>query len=209
MTTRRSPLALLVPLALAVYPLLVFLGVERLGGRGLGLVALGVFGLLALVPVALDRSRLGAALRLAPLFLLWAAAAWSDEERLVMLAPALGSLAFASVFAVSLRGDESLVERFARAARRMDTLPPAAVRHCRRVTVLWTVFLAANGLANGALALFAPVGWWALWAGGLSYVLLALVAGAEYAYRLRVVVPVADREARELGLVPGDGRDAA
>ena len=109
----------------------------------------------------------------------------------------------ATLFLASLRpGRISWIERLARLIHRSQTLPPTAVRHCRGVTALWAGFLLLNGLVALALAIWGPLGWWALYTGLLAYVLMGLLMGAEYIYRILRVKPVAQAEAKALGLGP-------
>ena len=67
---------------------------------------------------------------------------------------------------------------------------------------MWAGFLLLNGLVALALAIWGPLGWWALYTGLLAYVLMGLLMGAEYIYRILRVKPVAQAEAKALGLGP-------
>ncbi|MFT5291551.1 MAG: putative membrane protein [Planctomycetota bacterium] len=202
--------AVILTLMVLAYPLLVYIGLERFGARWISLTALT---LVALQWFLMRGKRAGggqigstaqvtnSALRLVPLLGLWIAATISGDEHLLMLVPALGSFIFGLLFAASLSdGRVTWIERVARLTHDVSALPPRAVSHCRLVTGLWSVFLIANGLASGALALFGPRAWWAFYSGFLAYIFVGLLMGGEYFYRMKVVRPVADREARELGM---------
>jgi uncharacterized membrane protein len=103
-----------------------------------------------------------------------------DDRRLFLALPALTNLALLAHFAVSLR-TIPVAERFARAQE--DVLSPAQVVYCRAVTIVWCVFFIVNGGVTVALALLAPLGWWTLYAGGLSYVAVGTLAAGEVIVR--------------------------
>lgn len=71
------------------------------------------------------------------------------------------------------------------AAMMGETLDEKGLAYCRRVTVVWTVFLAFN-LAVAIASVFASAEFWALWNGCLSYVLMGLLFAGEYLVRRRV-----------------------
>jgi uncharacterized membrane protein len=94
--------------------------------------------------------------------------------------PALVSLALLLSFAASLAG-ESVVERLARV--QLGALGPEESRYCRRVTVVWCAFLLANGSIALWLAVWGTAGAWALYTGGIAYLLLGILFATEYTYR--------------------------
>jgi uncharacterized membrane protein len=104
--------------------------------------------------------------------------------RAALLPPVLVSLALLWSFGRSLApGRMPMIERF---ARRIDgDLSPARVAHCRGVTRVWCAFFASNAAVTTALALAAPVSWWALWTGALTYVAIGALLGGEYLLRRR------------------------
>ena len=176
--------ALSVALVLA-YPALVLLGLARLGARGLGLVLLVVLLPVQLIRLRGERRRhLAAALPL-PLSIaaILVCATIVEDHRLILALPVLINGALLAGFAASLRRPPSMIERFAR--MQVDELSPAEVAYCRRVTVLWCVFFGLNGLVTLALAVAAPMRWWALWSGGLAYAAMALLFAGEYLERKR------------------------
>lgn len=167
------------------YPLLVFLGLSRLGVRTLGLVLLAALVPLQLLRLRGERRRHLAAVLPLPLAIaaILLASALIEDHRLILALPVAVNVALLAGFAVSLRGPVSMIERFAR--MQVDDLSAAEVAYCRRVTVLWSVFFALNALATLALALAAPVRWWAAWSGGLVYLVMGLLFAAEYLERKR------------------------
>src|SRR5690606_1701831 len=86
------------------------------------------------------------------LLALFAAAALSGQPRLFLALPVLVNLGLLANFAASLRGEVSLVERFARLQE--PELPPGGPAYCRKVTIAWCVFFVANAGVSLALAVW-------------------------------------------------------
>jgi uncharacterized membrane protein len=165
-----------------LYPGIVYLALTRLGARAAGLLVAAAL----LVGLALRAkgerqkhavSALGVPLTLIGVALLGAV---FDDERMVLALPVIANLALLAHFGVSLR-TMPIVERFARAVD--DDVWPEQVVYCRKVTVLWCAFFAVNAVAITALALFAPLSWWTLYAGIGSYALVGLLVSVEYVVR--------------------------
>lgn len=175
-------LAVLNAVLVAGYPLAVYLGLLHLSSRSFGLLLM-----LLLVPGLAIKAR-GArredlwAVARVPLSVLSlvALAALFDDPRFVLALPVLINAALLYNFASSLR-TMPLVERFAR--MQDPQLGPDQVRYCRSVTRVWCVFFVLNGAVTAALAAFASVSLWALYTGLLAYVLIGLLAAAEYVVR--------------------------
>jgi uncharacterized membrane protein len=95
--------------------------------------------------------------------------------------PAAVSLAAASVFAATLLYPPSLIERLARL--REPDLPPTGQSYCRKVTIVWTVWLSANTIIAAALALAANDEAWAIWTGFIAYLVMGALFAGEMAVR--------------------------
>jgi uncharacterized membrane protein len=106
-----------------------------------------------------------------------------DNAELLLLYPLLVNLSLLVVFASSLFRERSLIETFARLHR--PELEPEEVRHCRRATWAWSAYFLFNVGVVAALTFFAPLGWWTLYTGVVSYVLSALVGLSELVVRIR------------------------
>lgn len=160
----------------------------------------------------------GAALGFAPLAMLALWLAWRSPLRLPLLAllalaAALGAthadlllqhyrwaylaqhagamLLFGVMFGRSLLpGQEPMVTRFARHAH--ASLTPRVARYTRAVTWAWTLFFAAMAAASVALFAAAPARVWALFADGLTPLLVLALFAAEYLVRLRAL-PAGER----------------
>lgn len=170
-------------LVIAGYPLVVYLGMTRWSPRTLALVLAA-----ALLPGLLLRLRSARREDLWPvlrvplsLLALFGLAALSGEQRLFMALPVLVNLGLLANFAASLRGEVSLVERFARMQE--PELPPGGPAYCRRVTIVWCGFFVANAAVSAGLALWAPVAWWTLYTGLVGYLLVGLMFTVEYVVR--------------------------
>jgi uncharacterized membrane protein len=95
--------------------------------------------------------------------------------------PVVVSGGFALLFGASLWRAPSLVERIAELHG--DVLSPTARRYCRRVTMVWTLWLVMNTLIAAALALAGSVAAWALWTGFVFYLITGLLFAGEMVLR--------------------------
>jgi uncharacterized membrane protein len=157
-----------------------------LGGIWLGLDRRA----LALALAALALWRWGGLLRgqgllllgLAAVGLVWLALVRSDLS--LKAYPICVNLGLLVLFGQSLWRPPTFVERLARLSD--GDLDEAAVRYTRRVTQVWCVFFIVNAGLSLAAALFASERVWALYTGGISYVLMGLLFGIEWLVRQRV-----------------------
>jgi uncharacterized membrane protein len=109
-------------------------------------------------------------------------AVWLDEARLFLLLPVGISVLLGLAFGRTLFGpDPTMVETFARL--QVGELPDDEVRYCRRLTVLWCAFFAANAAVAAWLALRGSVAQWALYTGIVSYALIGSLLVGEMVYR--------------------------
>ena len=98
--------------------------------------------------------------------------------------PVAVNLIMLTLFATSLKGEQSLVERLARLQD--PELSPRAVRYTRQVTQAWCLFFVVNGTIAAATALYGDLKLWTLWNGLLSYIALGVMFGGEYLLRQRL-----------------------
>lgn len=165
------------------YPLLIFAGLQWLEPRQVA----GLLAAALLLRVVSGRQRFSPELlrrlavpALAVAAVLGTTLLWNDPKALLFV-PALMNGALLVVFARSLRHGPPLIEVFARLQD--GELTPEQVRHCRGVTGVWCVFFAANAGICLGLALWAELWIWTLHTAFISYVLMALLFGAEYLLR--------------------------
>jgi uncharacterized membrane protein len=95
--------------------------------------------------------------------------------------PVLVHISMFIAFYGSLHTESSLIERFARLD--FPDMPPEIVTYTRNVTRVWSAFFAINILLCTALAVWAENSLWALYNGGIIYLLLGLMMISEYIWR--------------------------
>jgi len=179
---KMTPLGLAGAAFVFAYPAAVYFGLGHLGTRtlGLGLAALMVGGVMLRMSGkrrehAVAVARVPLTLALLPLL-----GGILDDRRYVLSLPVLANVILLAHFAASLRS-VSFAERIARTQE--EFLSPAQVAYCRAVTKSWCAFFVANGLISALLAAWAPVSWWTLYTGLISYALVGLLSAAEYVAR--------------------------
>lgn len=182
--TARAVVALAGGVVALAYPFVVYVGLTRgdVRAAALTLVAGAALGLAARLP-GLGLAR--AAGVLAPFVGVAALAglgAATQDGRFLLALPVLVNALLLAAFLLSLRG-EPMIERLARLID--PALPPERAAYCRRVTWVWCAFFLGNGALSAALAGLAPVAWWALWTGLLSYVAMGLLFAGEVVVRRR------------------------
>jgi len=96
------------------------------------------------------------------------------------LPPITVNVAFAVVFAATLRGGMPLIERFARRAG--ATITPEKARYCRRITAAWSIYLGVLAVAGACIALSRDEALGAWWAAA-DYVLVGGFFAVEFAWR--------------------------
>jgi uncharacterized membrane protein len=107
-----------------------------------------------------------------------------DSPLLLRWYPVLISSFMLALFGLSLKYGPPMVERLARLSE--PDLPDKAIRYTRQVTIAWCVFFLCNGLLAAALTLWAPLSWWTLYNGLISYGLMGLLFAIEWLLRQRV-----------------------
>ena len=166
------------------YPIAVWGAISFLGVRGAALVLL-VF----LFPIAIARRRVLRASAVGELVFITASTAaialismLTNDERWLLATPVLINVFLFIGFGASLRtGRTPAVEVFARAIH--PQLSPDRLQYCRRVTQMWCAFFLVNGSVALWLALFAPLRIWALYNGGIAYILMGTLFVVEYGVR--------------------------
>jgi uncharacterized membrane protein len=177
---------LLVTLATAAYPLLVYFGFGRWDPLWL---ALGLTALLFLRAWS-GRDPMWAVAGIGAL-LLGAATALGGSWTPLKLYPVMVSAVLLGVFGASLWRGPTVIERIARLAE--PQLPAEGVAYTRKVTIAWCGFFLANGTLSAATALWASEQFWLLYNGLLAYVLIAAFFGAEWLLRQRMRTRIGTR----------------
>ncbi|BAP42962.1 hypothetical protein NRB16_13275 [Pseudomonas sp. LJDD11] len=173
-------IGLLLVLIGVLYPFVVYFGIEHFAPWQFALLLGGLW--LARV---LTGERRTASLAMAVVALSFCALlALLDSPVLLRWYPVLISGFMLCLFGASLIQGPPVVERLARLSD--PDLPEVAIRYTRQVTWVWCGFFLFNGLTATVLTLWAPLHWWALWTGLLSYGLMGLLFAGEWIVRRRV-----------------------
>lgn len=171
--------------AIVLYPLLIlwllYYGQEYLAATCVaGIAVLAVLALLCK-----NRNKRKMFITLSALLVL-AAVRISGNPHYFKLYPLLVSGILLFQFAWSLHYPPSIIEQFARLAQRNKELPPQACAYCRKVTWVWVGFFCLNIVLSALTAICDNWGLWALYNGGISYILIGLLMGGEWLIRRRV-----------------------
>ncbi len=162
------------------YPVIVWLGLSRLGARGVSVMVLALLvPTLAIRLRKADRATFWSVLRVPIAILaLVVLGAVTDDPRFVLAMPVVINLVLLATFGETLRaGQVPIIERFARLVEK--DLSPTKQAHCRAWTVRWCVFFVLNGSIALGLGLFATTFVWAAYTGAIAYVLMGLMFAAE------------------------------
>lgn len=109
------------------------------------------------------------------------------ETSMLLYYPVAVNVLLLGLFFGSLFARQSLVERLARLSE--PDLPPEGVVYTRRVTQVWCLFFVCNGSFALYTCLKGDVSLWALYNGGISYLLIGLLMGIEWIVRKRLRKP--------------------
>ncbi|MCH7317998.1 septation protein IspZ [Acinetobacter sp. ANC 5659] len=90
------------------------------------------------------------------------------------------SLGALIIFALTLYRPPSMIERFARLVE--PDLPASGVVWTRKVTVVWCFFFAINAMI-ALVTVFAPMKYWIIYNGFVSYLLMGILFLGEYILR--------------------------
>lgn len=161
------------------YPLIVYFAYTRLETRTLAIALLVLYGISVAIRFRRSATEIRQLLRQhLGLAALIAIALATGNATVLLFMPVIVSGYLFWTFSASLRAGMPMIERFARIVE--DDLPDFTIPYCRKVTIVWCVFLAANALCVLILALAAPIEWWALYAGLISYLLIGTIVIGEF-----------------------------
>lgn len=187
MTAGRSAPAAISHLLFALYPILIFAGLQFLDPRTVGAVVLVTLAVRyrhnALRLVSSLSFWQWLALALPPL--LGLAVIATNSETLLRLFPASISASMFILFSATLLRPPTMVERFARLHN--PELSPTAVRYTRHVTEVWCLFFVFNGAIAAYTALAASRESWALYNGFIAYLLMGTLFAGERVVRRRLM----------------------
>ncbi|MHC8337166.1 COG4648 family protein [Pseudomonas sp. HLT2-19-2] len=167
-------------LAGLLYPFAVYFGMEHFAPWQFGLL----LGSLWLARALLGARRPGSLWMAITAIVFCLLLALFDSPLLLRWYPVLISAFMLGLFGLSLKYGPPMIERLAR--MREPQLPTKAIVYTRQVTIVWSVFFLCNGLLAAALTLWAPLSWWMLYTGLISYGLMGLLFAIEWLIRQRV-----------------------
>lgn len=177
----------LTALVTALWPLIIFAAVIADVWRYVLPVLAGVMGLKLITSLKARAAgplvRVGLVLAALALVLCLLSLAFSAIG-FMFYYPVAVNLIMLAVFASSLKGEQSIVERLARLQD--PNLSPRGVRYTRNVTKAWCVFFVLNGAIAATTALIGDLKLWTWWNGLLSYGAMGLMFGGEYLLRCRL-----------------------
>ena len=104
-----------------------------------------------------------------------------NDQRFILQLPVIISFFLLVSFTLTLKKPPSMIERF---ARLLDPdLPDEEVLYCERVTQVWIVFFAFNGIVAEVFVLREDVAGWALFTGLIAYIIMGIIFTVEYIVR--------------------------
>jgi uncharacterized membrane protein len=160
------------------YPFIVYFGIKTLPPSFFGLVLIALLALRFGVLIKADRPVLLPVLLILMGYAV--ATAVSGNTQMLLFYPALVNFCLCAVFANSLRQEESLLLRIARArgVPIVDHLP----LYLYRLTALWAVFFAINGMV-AVWTITVSMEVWTLYNGLISYFIVGALIGGELLFR--------------------------
>lgn len=176
-------LRLVAAVGLLAYPFAMFFALNGRGPRFAALLMLALIAPAAVVRFARRESGSAATIVWIPLITvgLLSMSALLDDAGFALLVPAAVSTVLLAAFGATLVSGTPMVERFARLQH--PDLSAPEVAWCRLWTVLWCGFFVANATVSVVLALLASHRVWAIYNGGVAYVLMGLMFAVEWAIR--------------------------
>jgi uncharacterized membrane protein len=161
------------------YPLIVYYAYTRLETRALAILLFALYAISIAIRFRGSAAEIWLVLRQhIGLAVLIAIALVTGNSTVLLFMPVIISLYLLWTFSASLRSGMPMIERFARIVE--DDLPDFTIPYCRKVTIIWCAFLAGNALCVLILALAAPLEWWALYSGLISYLLIGTIFLGEF-----------------------------
>jgi len=172
-------------LLFATYPVLIYLGLRYFDPRWVALLLIVAAGS-RLLGNRFPRRYLvlwGSAIVVASGFTLL-----TGSDLGVLLYPVLVNMVLLILFGASLSQPPTIIESLARLQD--PDLPEAGVRYTRKVTQVWCLFFAVNGMIALSTVFLATQGfgreWWLLYNGLIAYVLMGTLFAGELLVRRRV-----------------------
>lgn len=181
-TRRQIAMGAMALVGIVGTPILAAAGLERWEPRTLGWLGLAIGAVTIGLRSLWGRpSAATLAIQYGPGIALLAAVVVSNDRLGLLLLPALVNLYLAVGTGWTLTTERSLVERVG--AFIQPHMPEFTRSYCHKVTVLWTLFFAANVLGIAWLALAREQSEWLLYSSRLYFVVVALLTAFEFCFR--------------------------
>jgi uncharacterized membrane protein len=168
--------------ALLLYPFAVYFGIQVLEPWKILAVLLAVL-LLRFCLFPTERLEGNAFAGLGVLYCVFAI--WHNSEISLRLYSVGVYVCLLLLFALSLVSPPSAFERLARFQH--PNLSSQSILYTRKVTLVWCIFFTGNGLIAAGTAVWANSFWWGLYNGFIAYLLMGILMGAEYLFRIRTL----------------------
>lgn len=110
-----------------------------------------------------------------------------NDPLYLKLNPVIISMSVFCAFSYTLVKPPSMIETFARLQDK--NLPEKAIPYCRKVTIIWCIFLLTNSAAALYTALYTDMKTWTLYNGFISYILMGCLFTGEFLYRILILKP--------------------
>lgn len=159
-----------IAVATAVYPFIVYTGLNQFGPAPLSLVLFGL--LLGRVILRGEYHQPEQYAQLALVGSLCLLAAWQKSELILRYYPVAMSLGFAGFFAISLKAKTTLIERFASVF--VKDIEEHQRQYMRVLTKLWALLLLLNAGVAAYTACCLSLARWTLYNGAIAYVVFGL-----------------------------------
>lgn len=163
-----------------LYPFIVYWGLQHNGYEWLLIM---MAGLLVVRWITASSSQERYFLVLAVIALVFVVY-WLGEKSGIKLYPVIINLSLLVLFASSLLGRMSFVEKLARITD--PELPEKAVIYTRKVTQIWCVFFAVNATLSLITVLIGNDALWFWYNGVLAYIFIGILMAGEWLVRQRV-----------------------
>jgi len=169
---------------IAAYPFLVYWGLNHLSIKVIGWIFLSVIILRSLVLKQTNKQWIPLLVGILTTTILLSI---FNDEIYLKLNPVIISSCVFLTFALTLIKPPSMIETFARLQNK--DLPDKAIPYCRKVTIIWCIFLLINSSIALYTALETDMKTWTLYNGLISYLIMGLLFAGEFAYRKLILRP--------------------
>jgi uncharacterized membrane protein len=142
-------------------------------------------GLFLLPIVFLKKNRYWGKLIAWPALILGVASLFSQSALFIYFYPVIVNAALLMVFVISLFSPQTIIEKIARI--KDSSFSDCNVAYVKKVTIAWSIFFVLNG-SIALITIFIPnKGYWSIYNGGISYLLMGMMFLGEWLIRQRYI----------------------